>query len=329
MGLKGFDDGRTALTIGAIMLLVFALSNSAIEALHYEVHWTLELVLELVRDLGIAFIVGGIVSLGIERLSRKRFLDEIAAEIHKIERSAINAAYLKDFPEKYTEFLEGMLASSDLFRHNTSITIDLIEPAEPIFDKQNSPMLYVEITSSSTIQNISKSPALITPPLFQDCDWDKKPPKLLAWKAGDKELNADEIVEAEASAVQSTFQHHYTFPKTFSLEPGATLHVHSKVRTRKYQRDVTTWCGLLPSDQLRFTIAHPAGYRVFAQAKTPARDGNLPLETDGRRLDLEIFSALLPYTTVEYGWHKSNSDDEFSHGDTLGAGLQLAETDTK
>ncbi len=313
------DDGRVVLIGGTLLLLIYSVIMGHMEEGKLVPFWPARLVLDLVRDLGIAFIVGGVVSLGIERISRQRFQDEIKSEIHEVEKSVINAAYLKRYPDTYTAMIEDMLQTAEFLWLGTNVVIDLIDE-KPGGSADGDAIVY-EQTISYSVLNISADTKFLKPRLFLDADWNNQPPQLLSWKIGKVELDAAQIANAQENATDSTFQRWYSFPKEIEIAPGGKVFVMSKVRNCKFARDTTSWCGMRPSDRLLFTVNHPKGYQVYAQAKTPARQNDRPQETDGRRVVIEIFTPLLPYTTIELGWRPHAPADAPSQTDTLGTGV--------
>jgi len=301
------DDGRTTLVAGATLLLIFCLVTSFLEHLHFALFWPAKLVLDMIRDLGIAFIVGGVVSLGIERISRARFQSEIADEIKKIERSAINAAFLKTYPIEYTEEIEKTLRRTKYFKYGLNIIIDIIEPDPPINDAHGNPLIYYEQSVSYQAGNVSGEEQTLKPRLFFDLNPEMPPPELLEWTVGKHELKGEAVSATRAHAEDHGNHRWYHFPIGVPLGAGEKVYVFSKVRNFKYPRDVTTWCGIQPADSMRLVINHPPGYYAYAQPKTAARTTDTSVVSDGRRVVVELFTPLLPYVTIELGWNPKPS----------------------
>ena len=208
------------------------------------------------------------------------------------------------------------MIKQDFFRQNIIIIIDLIENNGKTIN-DSSPILY-EITSSYWMVNISAEPKMLNPRMFLDNDWDGKSPELLEWNVGVQKYKGEAIKSIEKNAKNTTLQRWYEFPDGTWVEPGQSVHVFFKIRSFKLARDATTWCTLHPADRLNFTINHPPGYQVYAQAKTPARTSDDMHESDGRRIVIEIFKPLLPYTTVELGWRPHAPPNAESSADSLG-----------
>jgi len=321
----GLDDGRFTLAAGSLLLLAFSLTRGLWEEGNYHPPWPVQVLLDFVRDLGIAAIVGGIVSLGIERISRKRFLDHISDEIKNIEKNVINAAYGKRYPQSYTNLIGDMLDRFDHFKYTLNVVIDIIVPDEPLTDANGEPQIYYIQTVSYFVHNMMDIPKPIQPRLFVDADVPGHPPEVLSWRIGGKTLSSEELRSVHEDAVSANDQIWYQFPEPVDMAPDERVFVLTKVRNVRFSRDTTTWCGIVPADSLRFTINHPRGYTAYAQPKSLGRPQDTPYVSDGERIVVEIFTPVLPYTTVEFGWRPAQTRqaaaaDEVSGGTALPLG---------
>lgn len=289
--------------------MTFGLLNAGIEEMGYYPLWPLQLILDLIRDLGIASLVGGFVSLGIEKISRERFQNEIAAEIKNIERSVINSAYRKRYPLGYTELVDEMLGMYEYFKYTLNVIVDLTIPLNPLRDNNNEEVINYAQTVSYWIHNMSNSDQQYQPRLFVDNNIPGFSPLIAEWSIGADKLDKKDIAALNKDHTCHNDQNWYQFPRKIILAPDQKLYVHSKIRSFRYGRDVTTWCGRIPADSMRFTINHPPSLTVYAQPKSLGRSQDMPYISDGERVTVEIFTPVLPFTTIELGWKRALKSD--------------------
>lgn len=318
------DDGRFTTTVGATLILGYCLATAYERESQYIFLWPAALLLDWVRDLGIAFIVGGIVSLGIERISRQKFLSEAKdsreqffasvlasqksfihvadAKIDEVKRNFFNSSVLRQYPIEYSAAVLSALELSKFYKKGLNITIDLsVEEAKGATHFPDS--IVHEQTSSYQIENVSSAKAEYQPKMFLDCDWDGCPAELMEWRVGEHHLDAEALRPlAMGEASLDTDRQIYEFPHSISVMPGDSIFVLARVRTIKHLRDTTTWCGVQPADSLRFVVNHPQNFEAYIQQKTAARSKVGPIASNGKRVSVEILKPLLPYMTMEYGW---------------------------
>lgn len=325
--LTRFDDGRYSLAGGALCLLVSASIADGIREMGYEPLWGLHLFLDVLRDFGIAAFVAGVVSLGIERISRSRFQEEITKELHNIQKGMINSAYMKHYPPEYADFVEHILDTETFYRLGLKVDIDLVLPDDQALLDRG--IIYYDQRVSYRALNISGKLEKFEPRVFLDKDSmgiSGESSKLLKWAIGKDDLTPAQIAEADQRLGDSETQKWYVFPKEILVDSNKWVEATSKVRNIKYNRDVTTWCGLRPADGIQLTVRHPPNILVYVQVKSPARSSDIPAGSDGTAVVVNIFTPLLPYTTVEIGWRPAATGDGAvavaSSGDTVGEGLQ-------
>lgn len=337
-----WDDGRLTFGIGAVLLLICTVTRGIVYENHLELHWSAALVLDWVRDLGIAFIVGGIVSFGIERISRQRFVSEAAvsranffgevraahqafltadqtdrtaflaaadAKITGVKTNFFNAAVLRNYPPEFSLAVMEPLEKTKFFKTGLNITVDLLRP-EPGHCHPFDDAIVHEITSSYHALNISSQRLTVQPRMFaDDMGWDKCPAELLEWRVGDKHLRGTDLTALKSiDDPDGTDTSHiwYKFPHPTEIDPGKSVFVLSRIRTIKHTRDTTTWCGLQPAGNLTFIVNHPADFEAYIQQKTSSRSVEGPVQSDGKRVTVQIFTPLMPYMTMEYGWREKH-----------------------
>lgn len=302
------DDGRVALGAGLGLLLIYALTEAIVESVGWHPIWPAALLLHLIRDLGIAFVVGAIVSLGIERISRARLNSDIHKQIQALQVDFIGSAFMKQYPEGYSALIANLLKTEIFCRLEHTVEIDIQHRPEQTSPCVSDDEVYFDQITRGFVKNVSSVSQTYQPKFFLGEDWDLKAPHLDTWKVGDRELSRAEIAKADQSTPDSPFTKWYQFPEPIEIPPGGTVYTYTKARNYKRARDVTTWSGILAADGLRFTVTHPPDFEVFVQAKSPNRLTEFPSQSDGRRVAVEIFGGTLPHTTVELGWRPKLSD---------------------
>jgi hypothetical protein len=342
------DDGRVAAIAGAGFLLAYTLGKAWLQETKAMPEWILLVGLDLTRDLGIAAIVAAVVSLGIEKISRRELKEEIGNErldfqqrissieadiradreafrhltesgIKGIQHSMFNAVFSKNLPVVYGEALKELIVSAKWFRRETHVIVDIIDPATEVRNSLGERLVEYYSTMSSISVNVTDADQTLDQRVFIDRDIDGRESEILTWKIGDKTLTPEEIKAARVPD-DSPFVTWYRFPDAPTLRPGDSAHIYLKTKRYRHRRDCTTWCSITPADGIRFELNHPPNFRVVLDAKTPALASDLPQSSDGQRIALEIFKPLLPYFTVELEWYPDHGSVP-SSASTTGAGL--------
>jgi len=121
--LRRSNDQREAIISNSVVLLVGVLTLGMSYLIRKESDW--HWVPELFRDLGIAFIIGGCLSLTIERRSRQRMQAEVDLFIRRVSRNFIQAIYGTDLPPKLLDVVTKSIFEQRFVRNKYTVQIDL------------------------------------------------------------------------------------------------------------------------------------------------------------------------------------------------------------
>lgn len=261
---------------------------------------------EVVRDLGIAFFVGAIISIGIESIAWRERNEEVGRQIAAINRNVLQAVLQRDFPDEYFKFILDTAEENTFYRIEPRVDVFLKRPETELIDSAGEAMLIYEVEYSYQMRNVSPDRQVFTPRVFIEKPWDPpRDPSLVAlrhWRIGETELDQAGIAAADCLKADAHDHKNFVFPVGVPLDRGQQVYVETRIATVKYERDSTTWCSIYPSSRLRLIIHHPSDFEVYAHAKHPGRGSSVPVGGRGDQTRVVIDKPLFPFTTVEIYW---------------------------
>jgi hypothetical protein len=313
----GGNMRHAAILIVGLICLLFAQLVSHFEssgALTESIGGTLQFILRdkalyahILDELGIALVIGFVISFTIEKISRREFHAEIEKRIDVVQRQVFRATYQRNIPEGIIEEIEELVFASNFIRKNYVTSYDLESVFVKNLDANDAalPSTYLvreRINSSYQVENITRGERTFVLRFYSETP----PHNSLARYCGLEklEINGKRIPESKITKRQDADISSVSL--SITLGPGECISVNLMWSTFKNMEDVELLQSLLPSDGMTLRARFPRNTAVCGAAaihRSPlvVTDGM----TDEGFREWRIEAAVLPHQGIIFWWRSA------------------------
>jgi len=264
----------------------------------------------VLKELGFAFLISLVISVGIEESSRIEFNQTVNDRIREIQLNVFRSTYGLDLDPKITNEIEALVLQSPFVRskYEANYKIQLF-PARWLNPNcpSNIRVAKVHSTVFYTVKNISKRDQIyeVKKNVEKSPIQELKPlTRITGVTIGGRIMSAAQLLAADERIEDSEFQK--CFSEIVTIRSGESLDVHIASETIKFEDDNEIWTSLIPSDDMTLRVEFPAEVRKCAAGaihRSPlieygAADGALTREW-------RIREAVLPHQGISFWWHCS------------------------
>lgn len=285
----------------AFLLASTILENYSLEGEPGGLHWyeSAKTYAALLKEAAVATFIAFVVSLAIERSSRRRQEDDFHQFQREIATDVLYGVMKKRFPEPIWKEIEETILSAQFVRGRFHATYEFHE----LRRGKDIDRTHIGVTNEIfyTLRNIDAEPrqADIGLSFRVPDDADIRALSTLEFlKIGSEEIHPEGRME----------NNYAVFKKPMILQPGQEIGVTIRYRMIKFRSDYEVWTAMHPTGEARFDIiSHIDNLRFSAESlqRYPIK----PVREDetGRFQYWEFTRPILPFQGVMIFWRERNS----------------------
>jgi hypothetical protein len=260
------------------------------------------------EHLGIAFVVGAIITAGIERAARRTQIAEINDKIELISKNVIAAIYGKKVSDDLFHFVEQYILNSPFARTELSVHMNMTSIRKTSLKDDNDPVL-VNIRSSFILHNLAKDEQIFPMSLFIERPWDPvlgKYVKVLSLNVDNQDFSEEELQNMDDKLKDT--KNFIFYGKDFSCAGGQPRRFNLEYQLVKYARDQVTWRTVWRTDGMFLEVTYPPELEMCVEEmhSTTAED-----ETPASRhgvIRKRIRKPMMPHNGFEVWWRPKAAD---------------------
>lgn len=257
-----------------------------------------------IKELGFAFLIGSIISVGIEEVARYEHNKLVKTQMEKLNQNVIEAVYSRDFPNEIFQHIENAILNKPYLRDNLEVTfiIDYIDPSDKYL-RDYAPVL-IKIASSYKQINLSRESKSHAPEVFIEKPWDgdlEEYCKINNVSIDKRAFTESEILTADNAASDTENYIRFKFDEV-DIPPAKSAYFEIEYQLVKLARDMTTWRTLYTCKNGRFNIIHPEDMEVFIEPIHPDEAISCGPTEGGKYRQIQIDAPLLPQNGIVLWW---------------------------
>lgn len=261
------------------------------------------------RELGFAFIIGAIITIGIEEIARRKHNALVAEQMATVNRNVIEAVYGRRFPNSIFDHIEQTILDQPLVRKDLEVTFNfsrLLASRTRLIDA--TPLL-IKVSATYSVHNLRRTPETYKPYIFLEKPWPAdlvKHVRINRFSVNGVDLSSEDIDAANAKEPDTPNYIKFIFGDiplpagTSRPRKGATIEL--EYQFIKLARDATTWRTVLPCEECKLTIVYSSEFELFY---TSIHSNSIieygPTQTSGVK-QLKFNGPLLPQNGLEIWW---------------------------
>jgi hypothetical protein len=265
-----------------------------------------EIVQELFRDTGIAFVVAFIIIITIEQKSRRELNERIQQFMQLSHQYLFKSVFGVDLPQRMYDLVQERILKEPFYRFGTQVNYDLRPLTDQASTRFGARRLLLDVDFSYTVKNLSDREQPYAVKFFVENNFPMRTgaDRVPAVPQPRVSINGVPLTEAELRAADAQWFNTPGMTRyihEISLARGATAHIKVEHTLDKLIADSETWRSIYPCDGLNVSISYP---------------DELTVEVDGiHRSDLvtihkspvsyrgEIREPLFPANGIVFWWH--------------------------
>ena len=225
---------------------------------------------ELLRDLGIAFLVSVSISVAIEKIAAEKRDREINKKVHDVQQDAMAAVFNTTLPPGWLNFVRTTLQNKIFYRTNMRVRYDVRIPTNEEQALCSTDFVVCNVTLSYRVTNTSFSNEDYEVDCYVELPWEKELRSLPHLQAIIIDGEPVDIKELEGARIgtRMRFGHSYKHPVK-GVRGQDFIDVEVRLRQVNYPRDTTTFTSIDPTDSLHVQLVAPQGYSTYVILKHP------------------------------------------------------------
>lgn len=252
------------------------------------------------RDFGFACFIALLISIFVERASRRKQEDAAAKMQARIAEDVFSGVFVREVPAPLINAVVNQVFKAKVIRTKHTATYVLREPRSRIVG--NRKFLELEITSDYTLTNVSDVPVEVPIRLgFPIPSVENAAAPLKAIRIGGVQLRAEEIVNGDKGATDTLGQIRYLWERTIAAQ--GTLEVVATYTLVKELSDNEIWRSLYPSLGMELNVnVMVEGLECGAHALSEVQVSRLTAEDSQCTHKWALNSPLLPHQAIVFWW---------------------------
>lgn len=265
------------------------------------------------KELGVAFVIGSIISIGIEEASRKEQNESVKNKMDEVSKNVIEAVYNRRFPDSVFEHIENNIIEKPYMKKDIVVEIILNKLSEEQATEGkaiaiDTPII-VCIKSSYTIINITNSAVKYPAQVFVETPWESQylaHCSITRYSVNKEVKSEEELKRAHRRKDDDDDFVRYQF-EDIELAPQESASIELEYQYVKYGRDATTWQSIHSAENARLSIVYNAKELVVYSSEIHPCEEYIQISSSKKKFGTETkhvnFDApLLPYNGVEIWW---------------------------
>lgn len=245
---------------------------------------------DVVRDLGIALVIAGIISVSYESFVHQRLLDEIA----KTALEGVVELFRRSAGDKVTSQVETHILRSQVLR--TKFTIE----AKFTWNDDSRTLLLCRSEMSYTLKNLSTADVIY--PLMARVDLNGMGVEgIKRVKTPDQDLTGPELRRALENNTDDPSRQ--TYKKQLQIKGDRQASVLIEFRTVYQPHDHESWFTNVMADGVKLIVEHPPDLALNVNANHPNSAQITKKQIDDRHSTWELEYGLLPYQGIMAKWN--------------------------
>lgn len=256
-----------------------------------------------ISELGFAFVIAFVISVGIEMRSRREHNALVAMQLAAANRNIFEAIYKVRMPPEVFQEIEEKIIKQKFYRKNTHIYYTFSSQDNPIEGHEISKIFKVEVNLSYDVENLSDDDddfdlrVFIETPLIRELS-DRV--QLIDLLLDGKSISREELEKARRNWADTENYIRYRYP--IPVQGGHSRKVEIIYEMVKLERDNEAWRSFYPCDSLRLTLILPTNLTCSVDAIHPDGITSTKGKAGDQLREFRIDKPLLPAHGVLFWW---------------------------
>jgi hypothetical protein len=259
-----------------------------------------EFIVDLLKELGIAFLIAAVISEGIERIAHDKQAAETRDAIDKIKENLLESVYKTKSASVFFDPFKKYVLQEPLIRTNCLLQIDVYPEKDGPLDGQS--LMVLDVKTTFALENCSKEGKDFNIPAHIEQPWpEMKSENDITVKKKNANTDKYEAVQIKIDdAVGSDDLKHFYFSVHIEALSHCDIIVHYKLL--KYGRDSSSFISIIPTDRMNIFINYKQLIDLFYTSIHSKDFIDESMYKGDGKLQLLAAEPLFPGNGIEFWW---------------------------